>query len=299
MCTILKAVVGTITAFIGLVLFAGLALAVFFGSFFRHTEVVTELKDYYEEASDVTAIYLDIDTAELKIREGDSFSVSVNNIPEGCFSSTVKDGTWTVDCNYIVSQKTYLHIFCWDIPIRTSKGNYIGSEKPQITLTVPKDFNASDWSITLGAGSIYAKKISTGNANFNIGAGKFEADAVTISQSASLVVGAGSMDITDLTADNVKIDCGVGSVSLSGSITGSNQIKCGIGHVALNLTTTESDYRYSVNCGIGKVRIGSLSSVSHSTGTFGNSSAENSFTLDCGIGSIEMDFEQEPSSSAK
>ena len=67
---------------------------------------------------------------------------------------------------------------------------------------------------------------------------------------------------------------------------------CGVGEIDINLKGQEEDYDYEVSCGVGDVKIGS-----HSYSALGNdknidNNADNTITLDCGVGQIRVMFQQ-------
>lgn len=284
---------GIVAAIAGITLFVVLACSVLFGSLFTRTEVNTMLTDYSATAENVESIVMEIDAADMKIVKGDNFSVEAKNMPENCFTAEETDGVWKIKSDYKVTKKTYFVFFGWEIPIRTLRGSYDGDDCPKITLTIPEDFNADKLSITLGAGRMTGKRLQGNVVKINVGAGKCDLDRLVVNESASLIVGAGEIKVADLNVTGLDIDCGVGNVELGGCITGKSKVKCGVGRVLLSLTKPESNYSYNVKCGIGNVRIGNNNSISASSSSFGNTSTDNSFTLDCGIGSIEMDFVEE------
>ena len=69
----------------------------------------------------------------------------------------------------------------------------------------------------------------------------------------------------------------------------------GAGQLYLELVGTEEDYDYAVECGIGEINIGSVS-----YGGLGreqrimNPGAERFMDIECGIGSIQMEFAGNP-----
>ncbi|MDD7220000.1 MAG: DUF2807 domain-containing protein [Clostridia bacterium] len=127
-------------------------------------------------------------------------------------------------------------------------------------------------------------------------------------------MGAGSVAFNkDITVDKLSIDVGAGDFSNSGSITaGETELKagtgnlqahnlstrviegeCGIGNMELELTGKESDYNFSLECGVGDIEIGqnSFSGLGKDK-KINNPGAGHTMNLECGIGNIIVSFNE-------
>ena len=121
----------------------------------------------------------------------------------------------------------------------------------------------------------------------------------------SLEVGMGNLIATGFSSGDCEITIGMGSLELAGTITGQGFISCGMGSAELMLTGNPQDYGYNVTVGMGSVEINGedISSDglppigSEVVGGFGaerswNLEAPNRFTIDCGMGSVELTFRE-------
>ncbi len=278
---LLKTGLGLATAVCSLVVIGIVASALLFHFWF--IEDNTETASYDDTVENITSVEMNIDAGKITIREGNEFHVDAQNVPEDSFTSTVENGIWTIEVDS--ESSSYLRIFGFHIPLHHSSV----CKDMKITITVPKDFHAEDLTLELGAGTLEAKKLTADNLVVEIGAGSMDADTVQVSDYASFTVGAGELEIYDLTAEDTRFDCGVGSINITGNITGDNTIHCGVGEIDMSLDADESDYNYSIDCGLGEVKIGNRSNITNTSLNI-NNNQDNQFAIDCGIGSIELSF---------
>lgn len=129
----------------------------------------------------------------------------------------------------------------------------------------------------------------------------------------SIDVGAGMLTAGRLAADELELDCGVGSGTVerleaaraaeldvgTGEITvsqftgGSMNLGCGVGTLTVTALGNETDYNYTVDCGIGTVRLGDRSYSGLDRSASVDNGADKTVAADCGIGMISLDFAQE------
>jgi len=116
-------------------------------------------RSFDEAYDDIKSLDFDFAYGKVTIKEGDSFSIAAENVPEKIFKSYVKDGVWHIKEKYgILSNVFGGNIFNINI-----FGFKMGYSSREITITVPKDFIAEECRLDIGAGeveaeTIYAKK---------------------------------------------------------------------------------------------------------------------------------------------
>ena len=234
---------------------------------------------------DVKSLALDISYGTVSITEGDHFGIQVYNIGSDDYYSTVKEGVWKIEDN-VEDNKSEFSIF----GVRISDSVNHPFRAPNIELTIPEDFVFENLDIILNTGTIKAERLSSKNADINVGAGSLHIKELSASEKSSYSIDTGQLVIEDINAQDANINCGVGNLTAAGIIKGENLITCGIGNVSLDLNGNEADYNYNVDCGIGTVIINdnSYSGVNSKHKT--NNNAKNSFDLDCGIGRIALEI---------
>ncbi|MGB8454636.1 MAG: DUF4097 family beta strand repeat-containing protein [Anaerocolumna sp.] len=234
---------------------------------------------------DIKSLSLDISYGTVTIKEGDSFGIDVENIPEDELNSTVKDGVWEINDNTDnAGNDSKITIF----GINIINNNSHPFKAADIKLTVPEDFVFENLDIILDAGTIKADSLISDKADIDVGAGSLRINELTAREKSSYSIDTGELIIDELNANDAKINCGVGNLTASGIITGDSYVTNGIGNVELDIDGDEADYNYSVDCGIGTVIINDNSYSGVNSKTKKNNNAENSFTLDCGIGKIAL-----------
>ena len=243
---------------------------------------------YQESYSDIRNVDMDIEYGEVKIVEGNEFSIDAENIPEDSLESSVSNGTWTVKQH---NEKEY-SIFGGRVDLGGFWGwRWWDHEAPQITITLPSDFIADNFQMYIGAGDVKVEKILASEADFVVSAGILVIDEAAISGASKYNVGAGSMELMKLQAKDITVDCGVGNVFIEGAITGYNDITCGVGSVNMKLEGSKDDYSYEIESGIGNINIDNDNYHSISDKSINNNGALGNFSLDCSVGNITVDFQ--------
>ena len=99
--------------------------------------------------------------------------------------------------------------------------------------------------------------------------------------------------LSGIIASHLEIDTGVGSVVYSGSVHGDIEVETEVGNVRLELSGSQTDYNYDIECGISSVTVGSHTYSGLSAETKINNNALYSMKLECGVGDIQVRFTDE------
>lgn len=129
--------------------------------------------------------------------------------------------------------------------------------------------------------------------SLEIGAGSLNVENV-YAHELDIQVGAGSVYVGQFEAEKVEVSCGTGEAVLTGTVHDKIEIECGIGSVTFNDDGAESDYEYQLDCGIGELSVGSnYYSGLGSTKEIKNGGATKKMKIECGIGDVEVYFDEE------
>lgn len=254
-------------------------------SYSNNTDYTYKLDAY---AEDVTSIDFDLSYGKVKVKTGDDFHVRIENMPEDGYKSYVSQGTWIIKEDF--SSENVIRIFDWNIPV-TSTGIGFGKndfKAATITITIPEDFRAKDIKIDLGAGSLYADKLSADTVELTVGAGSMEVETLNATNLMEIENVAGNLIIHEMSARDVDVECGVGDIKIKGSIERDCNVTTGVGNVFLDIKGDEENYNYTVDCGIGHVIINDNSYNGITDTTIRNNNSVGTFRLECGIGKIEL-----------
>jgi hypothetical protein len=239
-----------------------------------------------ESYDGIDAIDAQIDFAEVNIVEGNGFHIKGENLPDKSLEAYVSDGTWVIreDPDNIMDvfglHFSMGQILWW-------KNDY----QPVITITVPKDFAATDFSFEISAGSAEVENVNAVTGAFTVKAGRMKIDRIAVSDSSEFNVGTGDMIINQMKTNNINVDCGVGNVSMDGVVTGDNKINCGVGNIDMNLEGNVDDYSYEVESGIGRIKINDESYHNINDRRISSNGADNNLNLECGVGNITVVIE--------
>jgi len=205
----------------------------------------------------INSIVMNCRVGTLSIKEGEAFKIVADNVLKDSFTSSAESGVWTI------------------------------TDKNKISFPFINDINLNNENSVV---TIYIPKfVKLENCDFELGAGKIQADFLD-TKLFRIKVGAGEVIIKNLVANDSTLECGVGSIKIDGEISGDSKLNCGIGEIVVSLKGNPNEYNYSVKVGLGKTIINGdvYSGVSDKKIT--NADAKSTFTLDCGIGKIELNI---------
>ena len=107
----------------------------------------------------------------------------------------------------------------------------------------------------------------------------------------TLDLGASVAKVSDLIVYSLNIEVGAGQATLKNIDLKYLDAEVGIGELDVELVGSPKDYSYSVECGIGSIRIGDKTYGGlGSSGTIEIDGVERMLTMECGIGEITVTF---------
>lgn len=152
---------------------------------------------------------------------------------------------------------------------KTHGNNY----RSQIKILIPEDIQLHRISLDAGAGDIEIDVMKADEFSCKIGGGRFYVSEKLTAEKMECNVEAGQMDFALISGSEINLECGAGQITAE-------------------LEGSEKDYRLEGECGLGRIAFGSDSygSISENI-TRGSGSRE--VNLECGVGQIEIRFENE------
>lgn len=241
-----------------------------------------ETYSFSESYDGIESIDFDIGFGNVDIIMGDTFSIDARRILQDGLKSYVKDGTWYIredyDHNIFGFRFSIQRLFSWQDNLT-----------PKITITLPYDFKAKDFTLSIGAGDVEVEEVEAITGDFSVDAGRLRINKLSLEEESNYHIGTGEMVLEKVTASNAVVDCGVGYIEIEGTLTGYNEFTCGVGKIYLKLYGDKDDYDYEISAGIGSIVIDGRNYHNIDRQAI-NNSADNSLTMDCGIGNITVDF---------
>ena len=204
----------------------------------------------------IHSLHIDIGMADAIIREGDEFALDLSCYPNGDCREEVRDGVWKI------KDRGHKDLFL------LSNITNIFSER-KVIIIIPRGYHFKDVKIKLGAGKLVGRGILT--------------------DASSLDLGAGEIILADYYSGAAKVKCGMGKVMLEGQLRGRCKLDCGMGEIAASLVSP-SEYGYRVKVGMGDVRVGDNQFGGMGGSYKVNTSAENFFDINCGMGAVKVLF---------
>lgn len=161
----------------------------------------------------------------------------------------------------------------------------------RIRIFLPAELELDRAELEIGAGDMRIEEVplSCRNMSVEVGAGKWEAEKLLVSEKFTMEIGAGKARAKGMNAGTLDIDCGVGECILEGEVHGDIRVDCGVGNCKLKLDNEESDFSYDISCALGNVsvngnKIKNIGAQNISPG--GN--PKGKAVLECGIGNIQI-----------
>lgn len=111
--------------------------------------------------------------------------------------------------------------------------------------------------------------------------------------SAELTVGAGAMEIEKLRARALDMEVGAGSIAADMVEAEELSLTCGMGNIEMTAKGSKQDYNYDLDVGMGGVTIGGSEFDGMAIEKQVENNAAKNIDLECGMGSIDIEFEEE------
>ena len=224
----------------------------------------TIVKHFEESYQNINEIEIETITADVLIVDGYELKVEANNLK-----------------NKLVSKNNN-----GELKIEELKTNVLfdSDNRGLITITIPKNLLLNELSIDSGAGEININNININNFSLDLGAGSIKIINSKFNNT-DIEGGAGKIEIKESTLKNLEFDAGVGKTSIEAYIPGNSEIDCGIGQVDIVILDKEDDFTFSVEKGIGTIKINGIE--------YGNTTkvnGSNKFNIEGGVCSCNINF---------
>lgn len=227
-------------------------------------------------AEEIRGIDLEIDCAELVVETAavDEVQIAARLDDKVDYESGVLDGKLSISCKY-----------------HGMKAHIRTEHLVRIEIVLPEEKHFTEIATETGAGNIDMRnaKLWCDRLDMEVGAGNVKIGELRVEEALSASVGAGNAELYSVNARKIDVDCGAGEFHMQGAVTEELNVDCGVGKCDIALSGRESDYSYSVDCGIGSVsvngnKIGGLGGKHSSQ----NANASGRINVSCGIGRVKI-----------
>ncbi|MCL1797982.1 MAG: DUF4097 domain-containing protein [Eggerthellaceae bacterium] len=222
-----------------------------------------------ESYTKLTSININIDTAEVRLVEGDSFALEgrYNSFLQS-FEVDERDGVLTI------KGKNLAHGW-WGVGFFDTSGN-------SLTLTYPKGTNFENVDIKLSLGSLEMRNLDADSLAVNLALGDFNGSALsaqtmnaslnlgsctlrdlTVTELADFSLDSGSLQLKDSAVNNLSVKNSLGSFEYSGELKGRTKATLDLGSLTFDLTNREQELSYTIDVDLGSIRINGKEKGSH------------------------------------
>lgn len=227
-------------------------------------DAVTDEMQTYSVSSDIVSIRLDIQAADVTIRNGDVIALESNI--RG-LSVDEKNGVLKVVEN-------------------GRRGWRIQDNRAALVLTLPEEYELDNANIATKAGRLTVGRLNAKSASLELGAGEVMITRLNARSRAKIEGGAGAVSINGGSIHNLDADMGVGALAMAVELRGRSEIDCGVGELKLALVDSMDNYRIDLDKGIGRATVND--NELRNGETFGT--GDNTVSIDGGVGEITVVF---------
>lgn len=177
--------------------------------------------------------------------------------------------------------------------LRAVRETTIGEESQEhiLRVYVPKDCALKLAEIELGAGSMMIECLEAEQMKVSVEAGKMEIKSL-IAKESQLSVGAGTLLVADGDLGSAEISVGAGNLSLNGEIRGNMDAECAVGNLQMQLSGNKKDFNYELQCVAGNIMLDDEKHTGINEGMVIDHAAEKKMELDCALGNMKIEFVQ-------
>lgn len=259
---VIKYLAIALAVFLIVTIFGGILRAVgLFGGIFDEDAVAKNLKTYSVN-SDIRDLDIQINAADMSIKQSDKFSVESNlkylKVEE-------RGGTLTVE------------------ETRKISGTY---DHAVLIIYVPAGTVFENVNLNTGAGRLNADNLAAETLDFDLGAGNVTIGNLTATSSAQIDGGTGRITISNGNLRNLDLQMGVGQLNLTAAVTGNSQMDLGVGESNINLVGTQADYALEIEKALGSITVDGKSVSDY------DSNGTNPVKINGGVGSINVNFQE-------
>lgn len=234
-----------------------------FGGFVVN-DATTEDMRTYSVSSPISSLYVDINAADITVKEGTAFSVESN-------------------LKYLtVEEKNGL------LSIKEQKKLFQEYNHSVLVLTLPAGTVFENAELKTGAGRLIADSLSAKTLDCDFGAGEIQIAHLSASSKADIDGGAGKITISGGSIHGLDFDMGVGQLNFTALLTGQCELDLGVGESNITLLGSKADYALDIEKGLGNITVDG-----NNVTDFGSSgNGQNKVELNGGIGAINVTFRE-------
>lgn len=158
-----------------------------------------------------------------------------------------------------------------------------------VYLVIPDGYGFEKLKINIGAGTMTMDELLAEDVNIDLGAGEIEI-VDTKAEKIKASIGAGTLVFDNAKVEKIDADVSMGSMEFKGNIEENLKLEVGMGSVEMMLDGSYDDHSYSVETGLGSVSIGGHE-FAGVVNVNDDNNTDSEFNIKCGMGSVVIDYE--------
>lgn len=171
----------------------------------------------------------------------------------------------------------------------TSSWNMGGNKTCKIVFYIPENYRFDSVDMELGAGTLKLDALQADEASLTVGAGQIELKEVSAGQ-LELEVGAGRIEVKHMAVEELDAEVGMGELTAEGSVGSGAAIDCSMGNVEIKLDGSKEDFNYEIDGAMGNIDIGKESYSGFSQSRSIDNGAERTVQVSSSMGNITLRF---------
>lgn len=215
-----------------------------------------------QTCSDIRGIKLNIKSGIYSLSGANSFGLDVPNGLENRVKSEIKNGVWHINAD-------------------------MGDDFAHIGICIPSVLTADEITVDADVASVVISGISAKKMSANISSGRMEINSVN-AEKALFKCGAGCFSVKGAVVDELETVCGEGKMLFDGAINSNAQFGCGAGQLEAGIENDIKEYNIYTQNGVGTVKINEEDAPKEI-----NNNSSRKIKLDCGAGSIFVNFKKD------
>lgn len=161
----------------------------------------------------------------------------------------------------------------------------------EIAVAIPENAYFEKVEIKVGAGVLELTDVNAKEVKAKIGAGEAILEAVE-AESFIAEINAGELTAKNISCIDAELEVDLGECIFEGSISGNLEADCDLGNPEMDLTGSEKEHNYVVECDAGNIDLNDRSLSGVSAEKVIDNGAESNYEIKCGLGNITVEFEE-------
>ncbi|MDE7114318.1 MAG: DUF4097 domain-containing protein, partial [Acetatifactor sp.] len=130
------------------------------------------------------------------------------------------------------------------------------------------------------------------DVELSLGAGQIDWQSTLGASEVEIELGAGDINLADLTVDKLTAEVGMGSLEVTGDIREKADVNCAMGNIDLTLAGAENSFNYEVEVAAGNVTIGGKTYSGLAKEKDIDNDALRDISVECAMGNISISFNE-------